>query len=92
MTHGLRLAGSVATTLELEGPATIDPFADVAKTVAAGLDVAEVVPGIAEVAATGILPLLTGDATGSAPATIDRLESMSRLSRCNSARISEECW
>ena len=47
--------------------------------------------GLAEGAATVFPPLLTG-MSGSAAATIAlRLESVSRFSRCSSARISEAC-
>jgi len=50
------VAGPAAATLGLEDPAATVPLADVGKTVAA----AGVLPGIAEVAATGTPAVLKG--------------------------------
>ena len=86
-----RRAGSAAAVLELEGPAAVVPLADVTTAVAEP-DVAGMVSGIAEVAATGLPALLT-EIPGSVAATAGlRLESVSRFRRCSSARISEACW
>src|SRR4029077_8653093 len=89
--HGVRLAGSAAATLELEGPAATVPLAESAIAVAE-LDGAGMVTGIAEVAATGFPALLTGIPSSAAAATGLRLESVSRFRRCSSARISDACW
>jgi len=79
-------------TLELEGPAATVPLADVARTVAAALDAAGLVPEIAEVAATGFPALFAGTPGSAAATTGLRLESVSLFRRWRSVRMSEACW
>src|SRR4029077_19245024 len=90
--HGFRLTDSATAIAGAVDPAATAPLADVGETVAAALDAAAVVPGIAEVPATGIPALLTGMPGSATAATGLRLESVSLFRRCSSARISEACW